>query len=169
MAKQLRLKRCFRVLQQNLLRRRTMLGMASEHARHTVLLRTMKLLWINTTGLLKISTKRANQFRKQKLQGKVLACLFVSKCRSQLSNQISETVDHICKVKRLRTLQKCFDVLQRRALLSRFAYKRENLLLSKILYQWRLQGKLEKIRSRYGGDSQGSPDRTQSRGLMMSK
>jgi hypothetical protein len=42
----------------------------------------MKLLWINTVGLRKKREKQAQAFLKRKLQGKVLACLFVSKCKA---------------------------------------------------------------------------------------
>ena len=80
MAGQHRLLKHFNVFKQILLRKRVNQRMACEHARSSTLLRYTKLLWINTVGLRKISEKRAQQFRKRKLQGKVLACLFVSKC-----------------------------------------------------------------------------------------
>lgn len=80
----------------------------------------MKLLWINTVGLKKVSEKRALAFRRKKLQGKVLACLFVSKCKAQLSAQISLTVDHICKERERTVKLNCFKVLYRRLQLSRF-------------------------------------------------
>ena len=81
-AKQYRVMRCFRVFKQMLLRKRINWKIACEHSRQAALLWSMKLLWINTTGLRKIAEKRAAQFRKRKLLGKVLACLFVSKCKA---------------------------------------------------------------------------------------
>ena len=55
---------------------------ARKHQRQTYLLKYMKILWVNTTGLKKMKLKRAYQFRLRKLQGKVLACLFVNKCKT---------------------------------------------------------------------------------------
>lgn len=111
MASQYRLSKQFNVFKQLLLRKRVISRMAGEHARNSTLLRYMKLLWINTLGLRKISEKRALQFRKRKLQGKVLACLFVSKCQAQLASQINLTVDHICQTKEKVLMRRCFAIL----------------------------------------------------------
>ena len=51
-------------------------------------------------------------------------------------------------------LQKCFAVLQRRVSITRYLLRRENLLVSRVLYHWRLYGKLNRIRSRYESSDQ---------------
>ena len=94
----------------------------------------MKLLWINTVGLRKVGDKRALQFRRRKLMGKVLACLFVSKCRAQLATQIHITVEHLYNQRKAAMLRSCFAVLHRRVKLVRFMERRETVLCSKVIY-----------------------------------
>ena len=64
------------------------------------------------------------------------------------------TVDHICHAREKSLLQKCFAVLQRRVSITRYLLRRENLLVSRVLYHWRLYGKLNRIRSRYESSDQ---------------
>ena len=94
----------------------------------------MKLLWINTVGLRKVGDKRALQFRRRKLMGKVLACLFVSKCRAQLATQIHITVEHLYNQRKAAMLRSCFAVLHKRVKLVRFMERRETVLCSKVIY-----------------------------------
>ena len=67
------------------------------------------------------------------------------------------TVDHLVLNKHKLLLSQCFQVLKRRMQLNRFMLKRETVLASKVIYQWQLYCKLQRIRSRYGEGS--SPQR----------
>jgi len=78
-----------------------------------------------------------------------MASLFIHKCKNQMRNKSLAAIQARRRDRERAILEECYSVLKQKWRIASFIIKRDSELVSRIIYQWSIYCKLNKIRSRY--------------------
>lgn len=107
-----------------------------------------------------LNTKASLHFAR-KLKIRSLASLFINKCKSQMQQQSYQLVTDRRKDQAMQVMNGCFHVLKRKWKIRQFRVRWDSIVAQKVLYQWSIYCKLDKIRKRYkGGPDLGAGQKT---------